>query len=131
MKLLADPVTATEVKGLIVNVPIPKILLLDLLVLVVYGVYGWIKYDFWPWRAINILRCHRARQIHNCKQYCQTNIYLMFTLDWHLHTLAFDHHNKSSKSVGGICCYWAEYKFLLLYPVLWCIVIGHDQLRQS
>lgn len=38
--LLANPVTATEVKGLIVNVPIPKILLPDLLFLVVHGVYG-------------------------------------------------------------------------------------------
>ena len=103
--LLANPVTATEVKGLIVNVPIPKLLLPDLLFLVVRGVCGWIKYDVWPWRAINTLRYHRARQVHNYKQYCQTNIYLVFTLDWHLHTLAFNHHNKSSKSVGGMCWY--------------------------
>lgn len=38
MNLLANPVTATEVKGLIVNVPIPKILVPDLLFLIVHGV---------------------------------------------------------------------------------------------
>lgn len=57
---------ATDVKGLSVNVLIPKTLLSDSLLLVVFGVCGRIKHYFFPQRAVNTPRYGRKWKIHNC-----------------------------------------------------------------